>query len=485
VKLSNIKRLLLSYALLLLSLVVAIPIVHWSDAGALLTRIEAPVDDLPNIAKRGKLVAITSNNSINYFIYRGRPMGFHYELLREFAAEHDLNLEMKIGSDIEAMEQSLLEGECDIIAAGFPVTRELSNRLAFTQPILQSRQVLVQRKPDDWRKLSKKELEDSILRNQIELGGSTVHIISNEAISRRLHSLSDEIGDSIHVVEVDSLDAESIIEAVAVGQIRYTVTDELEALVAATYHPELDVLTDVSYPQNLAWAIKPGADSLLTALNEWLAEFMSTRKYKALYNRYFVQYRSLGFEDREERVRGGRRKISPYDKEIKLVSAEFGWDWRLVASIIYQESHFNPEAVNEWSGAFGLMQLMPGTAENYGVTPTSTPEEQIRAGLRFLRYVDRQIPVEVNDRLERQKFIIASYNSGPGHVLDARRLAEKFDADPNRWDENVETWLLRKSESKYHSDPVVRNGYFRGRETVKFVKEVLQRYEHYKSMTDK
>jgi len=480
----SVKLSLLGYALFVVLFVVSLPLIHSVEIRrAVDVENLDPVDDLPQIKSRGKIVAITGNNSINYFIYRGRPMGFHYELLREFASENDLALEMKVSSEVDVMEQTLLDGECDIIAAGLTVTRERTERMSFTDPILQSRQVLVQRKPEGWRKLSKKALEDSLLRNQLDLGGKTVFIPTNSSFEKRLLSLSDEIGDTIHIVEVDTLEPESMMELVANGNIDYTVADELEAMVVATYYPDLDVLTDVSYPQNLAWAVKPGADSLLSTVNSWLQGFMKTRKFKYIYKKYFVDQRLLQMEDKELHSRRGS-KISPYDRQLKIVAAEFNWDWRLLASLMYQESHFNPDAVNAWSGAFGLMQLMPTTAEHYGITPTSPAEDQIRAGVKFLRYIDRQIPVEVNNRAERQKFILASYNSGPGHILDARRLAEKYDADPNVWDDNVEAWLLKKSESKYYRDPVVKNGYYRGRETVKFVKDVLARYEHYKNLTD-
>jgi membrane-bound lytic murein transglycosylase F len=149
--------------------------------------------------------------------------------------------------------------------------------------------------------------------------------------------------------------------------------------------------------------------------------------------------------------------------------------------MIYQESRFNPEATS-WAGAFGLMQLMPGTAENYGITNESSPRAQVKAGVKLIQWLDERFREDITDDNERIKFVLASYNIGYGHIQDARRLAEKYGADPDRWSGNVEEWLLKKSDPKYYTDPVVKYGYARGIETFNYVKEVMQRYEHYKNI---
>jgi membrane-bound lytic murein transglycosylase F len=267
---------------------------------------------------------------------------------------------------------------------------------------------------------------------------------------------------------------------VADGKIDYTVCDEHVAMVNQRYYPNIDISTPISFPQKLAWAVKKGSDSLLVEINTWLTTFKKTRKYKYLHRKYFENPKSV-YMVQSEFYSAESGKISIFDDAIKKYSKEIDWDWRLLASLIYQESHFDPSAIS-WAGAKGLMQLMPATARKYGIDSLSSPEEHIYAGVKFIKWLNKQVPRDVKGKEERIKFILASYNAGIAHVLDARRLAKKYNRNPSIWDNNVDTFLLLKSNPKYFKDPVVKHGYCRGSEPYKFVTEIMQRYEHYKNI---
>lgn len=174
-------------------------------------------------------------------------------------------------------------------------------------------------------------------------------------------------------------------------------------------------------------------------------------------------------------------KISPYDDMIRQFSTSINWDWRLLASLICQESHFDPTVVSH-SGAYGLMQVMPYTGKNFGVDITSSPENNMMAGIRYINWLHSIFDPKIPDEKERINFILASYNAGPGHVMDAMKLAEKNGMNPQKWEGNVEIWLLKKSEPQYYNDTVVKNGYFNGTESVHFVSQILDRYKHYKNI---
>ncbi len=201
-----------------------------------------------------------------------------------------------------------------------------------------------------------------------------------------------------------------------------------------------------------------------------------------IYNKYFRNQHTVNMVSSDYYVLGSG-KISRYDEVVKRESERIGWDWRLVSSLIYQESRFNPQAVS-WAGAFGLMQLMPATAGRFGVSRNTSPESHIRAGVSFIKWLDKRFEGVIPDSIERTKFVLAAYNVGKGHVDDARRLTEKYGDNPDIWEDNVEKWLLNKSQPKYYRDPVVKHGYARGIETTNYVRQVTDRYEHYKNIVD-
>ena len=153
----------------------------------------------------------------------------------------------------------------------------------------------------------------------------------------------------------------------------------------------------------------------------------------------------------------------------------------MLASLIYQESRFQPNA-RSWAGAFGLMQFMPTTARRFGISQNSSAEQQIRAGTEFIQWLDQRFDDIIPDSEERIKFILAAYNVGPGHIFDAITIAKKQGLDPKVWMGNVDESLLKKSDPKFYRDPDIKYGYARGRETYNYVNQVLERYEHYKNL---
>ncbi|MEA3479618.1 MAG: transporter substrate-binding domain-containing protein [Bacteroidota bacterium] len=435
---------------------------------------------LGEVVGRGRLIALTDYNSINYFLYRGEPMGYQYEKLKLLADYLDVNLEVRVNSDLDKGFEELNSGEVDLIAMGLTITQARSQRINFTKPHSQTRQVLVQRKPVNWRKMKTwDEVESHLIRSPLDLADHTVHVQKGSIFVSHLKSLSNEIGDTIHIIQ-DNREIEELITAVAEGEIDYTVCDEHVGLVNEKYYSVLDVRTAVSFPQNIAWAVNKDCDSLKIEINNWLATFQESPAAAYIYNKYFQSSRHIYIAKSEyHSARGG--KISKYDDIIKEISAKNGWDWRLLASLIYQESRFHPD-VRSWVGAFGIMQLMPNTAQVYGVDSTSSVEDQIAAGVKFIKWLDRQLPESIDIPEERTKFILAAYNVGIAHVYDGRRLAIKYGKNPNVWTDNVDFFILHKSNPKYYRDSVVRYGYARGEETYNFVKEILYRYEHYKKV---
>lgn len=432
---------------------------------------ELHVNDLQRIKDAGVLRAVVDYNSTNYFVYRGKPMGFKYELLKELAKELEVELEISVSNNLAETFEGLKNNRYDLIAKNLTITKGRGEQIDFTTPIEQTVQVLVQRQKNN-------EVEDSLyVHSTLELANKKVHVQKNTSYFKRLNNLSEEIGSHIEVVEDSIYGVEQLVSKVSSGEIDYTVCDENIARLNKTYYPNLDVSVKVSFPQNIAWAVQKGSTEWKTFMDSWITEFRKTRKYHILYHKYFESPRIADrMESDFHSINGGN--ISVFDETVKTISAQHSWDWRLISSIMYHESRFNPEA-GSWAGAYGLMQIMPNTAEGLGIEDYKDPAQNIKGGILMLNWLNKQFLESIPDSAQRIKFVLASYNIGLGHVKDAQRLADKYQKDKLVWDDNVDYYLRNKSSEKYYKDPAARFGYARGEEAYNYVNRVLTNYDHY------
>ncbi len=441
-----------------------------------------PARDLDAILAEGKIRAVTNVNQTSYFIYKGEPMGFHFELLKKFADHQDLELEIITSNDIDEALEYLQTGAADLVAIGLSVSADRKEMMRFTDPLIQATQVLVQRRPAGWNRMTEDEIAEKLVRNQLDLAEKTIYVQKGSSYAQRLYNLERESGMDIGVIEVP-YDAEELARQVARGEIEYTVCDDYMANIICSLYPELDLSTPVSFPLNISWSVrKDGTDGLVNELNRWIAGFKTTREYARLERKYFSGSRPASIAGSEYFATNGGGKVSPFDDIIKKCSETIGWDWRLVAALIYQESRFNPSVISP-RGAYGLMQVMPATGEHFGLDVTHSVENNIRAGISYIRMLDDLFANWVSDPDERVKFILASYNAGHGHVIDAIKLAEKNGLDAGKWEDNVSLFLERKSDPVFYDDPVVRNGRLKqGVQVNAYVADILKRYEHYRNI---
>ncbi len=449
-----------------------------NPAGEILNNSE--LFDLDSIRARGRLIVITDFNSANYFLYKGEPMGFHYELLKAFSDHLGIDLEIHTGNSVEDAFAMLQTGQVDLLAMGLTVTPSRSRDIRFTESLDSTRMILVQRKPNRWRSLTTAELEEKLVRNPLELSHLTVYVQKGSSHAEYLNALSVEAVEPMTIIEVP-FEAEGLIDLVSKGEIEFAVCDQNIALVNSTRFPDIDIKTTLSSHQNLAWAIrKSNSGQLENELNQWIKTFRETQTFAILYSKYFRNTNPVTFLKSDNySLRSG--KVSQWDNLIKTYSEKIGWDWRLLASLICQESRFIPDVVSR-VGAYGLMQVMPETGKHFGIDVTASPELNIRAGVKFIDWLHEIFDSKIADEKERTKFILAAYNAGPGHILDAMRLAGKNGMDPQVWDGSVAVWVLKKAEPKYYNDSVVKFGYFKGKESVAFVSQILERYEHYRNI---
>lgn len=437
---------------------------------------------MPFTLKRGSLHVLMDNNVASYYILKGQPRGFDYEILKWYCKDHGLELEVDVVPNFDYILDSLVAGKGDLAAGNLTVTGERLRKVQFTTPLHYTRQVLVQRITAEARR-SRAARKEWLVDHVLELEGRTVYVNKTSSFADRLYNIARENGINVDIQEVPAdIGYSKLIEMVSEGEIDLTVADENIARLHRAYYPNIDINTPISLTQAISWAVPMGRDSLLVSLDEWLATKTTSARYNIIYNKYFS---NTPHHDRESirEIRDGR--ISMYDELIRDNAARIGWDWRLLAALVHQESRFNKNATSPF-GAAGLMQVMPTTAERFGVTADelTIPEYNLRAGTGFLQWLENYWSRKMDDTTDMTKFVLASYNCGLGHVIDARNLAIKYELEPDVWYDNVEVMLKNKMLPKYYNDPVVDHGYCRGSEPVHYVRHILEIYSYYVEFTD-
>lgn len=440
--------------------------------------------DLEQIKASGKLRALMVYSGTTYYLYKGRPMGYEFELLERLSKYLEVKLEIVVVNNVNELFEKLNNGEGDIVAHGLTITTDRKNEVAFTDHLYLTKQVLVQKKPDNWRSMNWRSLNKALVHDPIDLLGDTISVRDLSSYKERINNLSDELGGKINVdILPGEMATDEIIEKVAIGDIKYTIADQNIAGIMSTYYPDLDVTVPVSFSQRIAWATRQDSENLLNATNNWLEQIKRKIDFNVLYNKYFKNKKYFRRKIRSNFYSLNKQQISQYDGLVKKYAQSINWDWRLVASQIYQESKFDTR-VSSWAEASGLMQLMPKTAEELGVTNRADPEQSIKGGTKYLQQLWGNFE-HVKDSIQRIKFTMASYNCGLYHVIDAQNLAMEKGLNKDLWDDNVENIVLNLNKPDYYNHPVVKYGYVRGLEPYNYVRQIFERYQHYIQFIDK
>jgi membrane-bound lytic murein transglycosylase F len=437
--------------------------------------VNEPVEkDLAEIKQNGVLRMITSYSSNSYFLYKGIQVGFEYELLREFTKENDLALEVVIVGPDESPYDLLNSGEGDIIAANYTITPERRQVVKFTRPYNLVDQLVVV--SDDLG------IEPESIS---ELEGMAISVRRNSSYYVRLQELKNE-GFPINInVIPDDMDTESVLFQVADGAFEATVADNNIFDAASKYMNGLVKGPLIAESDTIAWAIRQNAPDLEHQLNRFLYKHFrfdenGVPKRSAFLNilrkKYFDSGNQIADYFSPTYQQGGQAgTISPYDEMIRQVADEFDLDWVMMTAIAAQESRFNPSSVS-WAGAVGIMQVLPRFSE-ISSDSLYIPEVNIREGAKILS--EHLKHYSYMDSTNQWSFALATYNAGMGHVADARRLTIDHNKDPNQW-EHVSESLLKLMQRKYYQN--ARYGFTRGIETVRYVNEIMNRYNTYQTI---
>lgn len=427
--------------------------------------------DLDEIRRRGVLRVITRNNSASYFLYRGVEAGFHFELARLFAEELGVRLEMVAPKANRDVVPYLLEGRGDLIMSGLASDAPRTNRIRMTRPYLHTSLVVIQRTQPQTRTLTLKDLSSM-----------TLWVRPSSSATRRLRTLARTTPLSFHIQAVpETVEVEDLIDWVADGKAAAAVVERRLAETELLHRDDVQIALELpSEPIQSGLGVHPNHEALFAAADDFVRRHYRGTLYNIHFRRFHQDQRKIA-AIRDERLRADQRgTLSAWDADFQRVAKDIDVDWRLLVSQAYQESRLDPSARSPF-GAEGLMQLMPATARELGVKDPFDPADAIAGAARYVgkllkRYSDENVALK-----DRVRFALAAYNIGPGHLRDARVLAEQQGLDPNRWFGHVENALLLLAKPRYYREAAL--GYCRGSEAVRYVSEIQSRYDAYVQLT--
>lgn len=398
--------------------------------------------------------ALIFYHAADYFVYQGSVIGFQYDLIRQLGADLNRPVVIDIETDPKKTFLKSFSDQYDVVGFDFDKSNYQPWYICESEPHSYTYPVLITRK-------------------KTKLDTDTLHVV--HAPENYLHPVDFSILGDPHnwkLQKDEGVEMEDLFDMLEDKKVDYIVCNYNEAITLLPFYRSLSLGPRVGENFPRTWVLHSAQDTLNNIINQWLREFVTTKQYKRLCERYlspqsYIIQRSFGSR---------RDNISSYDQYMKSACARYNLDWRFMSSIIYQESHFVTGLIG-MGGSFGIMQMMPATGARYGISDTSSVADQIWAGARYISYLYK-IFVNKVDTSDIYYFVAGSYNSGPGHILDAQELCKKYGGDYLHWPDVAE-YLMLKSHKDYYTDPVVKCGYYPGKHTVNYVAEVMDRFHGY------
>lgn len=416
------------------------------------------IGSIDRIKKSGVLRLITNNSTNSYHYYNGEPTGFEYELSKAFADY--LNVELNVVTPGWNNMFSYLEQEKgDFIAAGLAITWERLERVNFSIPYMTVQQHIIHHQ----LVFGPKNIEDLMFR--------TIHIPRGSNYHSRLEEIKKSGIDFTYIL-YDNIPVEEFIRQVHEREIKFTVADNHIAYLNQRYYPDIRIGIPLQAKESLAWAVRKNDDQMLEHVNKFLLYANKTGLIAKLSDRYYSQPKTSDPFDLKKFHQRVETRLPKYQQIIVDESIKYGFDWRLIAAVVYQESHFNPKA-KSFTNVKGLMQVTKKTAKEMGIKNRLKPQQSIQAGIRYLHKMVLKFD-HIEDEYEKILFALASYNVGYGHVTDAMELARNQGLDETRW-RNIKTILPLLSKKKYYKK--TKHGYARGWEPVQYVERILTYYD--------
>lgn len=429
-------------------------LIYLAIAALLGTCRELP-PQLAQVKTLGELRVVTRNSPTAYYIGVNGPVGPEYDLVKGFADSLGVELKITAVDSFDQIIPTIAAGEAHMAAAGLSVTESRKERVQFSIPYHEVTQHLIYRLGTG-KPRSVEELTDG----RIAVMAGSSHVETLESLQRDVPALG--------WTEKTNVEVADLLMSVAADQIDYTVADSTDFNIIRNYHPELRVALDLEMSDPIAWAFPADADdSLVEAANRYLRRTENGGRLARILERYYGHTDKFDYVGTRTFMRDYERRLPRYRDMFEEAAARNDIDWRLLAAMGYQESHWRPGAVSP-TGVRGIMMLTEATADYLGIEDRVDPESSIFGGARFLRRLKRRLPDSIKEP-DRTWMSLAAYNVGYGHLMDARRIVEIQGGNPDAWID-VSDALPLLARRKWYSR--LMYGYARGWEPVLYVENV-------------
>ena len=421
----------------------------------------------PNTVERikqtGTLRLITTRSVNSFYLYQEMPTGFEYDLAREFARYLNVDLDV-VTPGWNHLFVYLDQGKGDFIAAGMAITKENLGKAAFSIPYMSIQQRVIHHN----LKFGPKNIDD--------LAGRTIHVRRNTSYHSRLKEIK-AAGIAVNYILHDNIPTEDLIAMVNNREITFTIEDSNIVLLNQWYFSDIAIGIPVQEKESLAWAVQKNDVEMLKEINRFFLYAKEKGILKQIIERYYANIRDFDVSEVKTFHERMNTHMPRFQDIIEKEAAKHGFDWRLMAAVVYQESRFDPDAVS-FTNVRGLMQVTRATARQMGIKNRANPQQSIQAGIKYLKQMHEKF-YHMEDEYQRMLFALASYNVGYGHVKDAMAIARQKGLDPVRWQSLKKILPLLSKPEIYQK---TRHGYARGWEPVQYVERILTYYDILRQM---
>ena len=422
----------------------------------LLSSPHHPPSTLDQVLEIGALRVITRNAPSAYYLGNSGPTGPEYDLARGFADSLGVQLDMQPVDSLADIVPSVASGDAHMAAASLSITEQRLSQVRFSQPYQQVEQHLIYRRGTG-KPQSLTDLQDSEI---VVMAGSS-HAETMRALEQDLPLLEWR--------EDPEAESADLLTALADGDLDYTVADSTDFNINRHFHPELRIALDLEVADSIAWAFAPGSDdSLIQKANQYLAKIRRNGELTRILDRYYGHNEDFDYVGTRSFIRHYETRLPRYRTLFESAAAAQSIDWRLLAAIGYQESHWRQSAVSP-TGVRGIMMLTEATADYLGIKDREDPASSITGGARFFARLKARLGDEIPEP-DRTWMALAAYNVGFYHLKDARSIVTMQGGNPNRW-VDVRAALPLLAQRKWYSK--LPYGHARGREPAANVENIL------------